>query len=62
MTPSGDDSDREAREVRDAVDACWRLLADLTVEQKAAALDRLDELLGLEAMSHIPEAAPGRAH
>jgi hypothetical protein len=33
-------------------DQLWRLLADLTVEEKAAVIDRLCELLAMEESSH----------
>jgi hypothetical protein len=38
--------------VKAMVDQVWRLLADLTVEQKAVVIDRLLELLALEEATH----------
>jgi hypothetical protein len=48
--------------ILDAVRECWRLLSDLEIDDRMIALDKLDDLLTMEALSHIPEAAPGRAH
>jgi hypothetical protein len=64
MTQQQDDPlDRRAQAILEAVRACWRLLSDLDlVEDRVVALNKLDEMLELEALSHIPEAAPGRAH
>ena len=39
-----------------------RLLADLDIDAKALALDKLDEKFALEQLTHEPESAPGRAH
>lgn len=50
------------RMIREAVEACWKALADLTVEQKAAALDALYLQFEMEIASHDPAAAPGRQH
>jgi hypothetical protein len=63
MTTDEDALDRRAQAILEAVRACWRTLSDLDlIEDRVVALERLDDLLALEALSHIPEAAPGRAH
>jgi len=61
MTQPPDDIDKQAREVREAVDACWRLLVDLTCEQKAVALNELGKWLAEEA-TYDPASAPERRH
>ena len=33
--------DRQAREIQNVIDACRRAMADLTVEEKAVAVDQL---------------------
>jgi hypothetical protein len=43
--------------ILDAVRACWRLLSDLDLVDRVVALDKLDEWLTLEQLSHVPEAA-----
>jgi hypothetical protein len=40
------------RQINDAVDQVWRLLVDLTVEQKAVVIERLQALLAMEEASH----------
>ena len=55
MTGSDDPLDRRAREIRAAADKAWAALADLDIEAKALAVDRLIELVALEEASHIPE-------
>jgi hypothetical protein len=48
--------------ILDAVRECWKALSDLDPADRVVALDKLDEWLTLEQLSHLPEAAPGRAH
>jgi hypothetical protein len=59
---SDDALDKRAQAILDAVWECWRLLSDLEIDDRMIALDKLDDLMTLEALSHIPEAAPNRAH
>ncbi len=42
--------------------AISKIMIDLTPEQKMVALGRLDDLMTLEQLSHVPEAAPERRH
>jgi hypothetical protein len=62
MTTDEDALDRRAQMIFETVRACWKLLSDLDLPDRALALDKLDEMLGLEALTHIPEAAPERRH
>jgi hypothetical protein len=52
--------DRRAREIISAVDAAWKAMADLDVEAKALALDRLTKRLAMEEASHA--IAAGQQH
>jgi hypothetical protein len=54
--PADDALDRRAREIIAAVDAAWKAMADLDVEAKALALDRLTKRLAMEEASHDPWA------
>jgi hypothetical protein len=56
MTPDDDaEIDRRARDIRDAVNACWKALADLMPEEKAVALSELGLRLAMEEATHIVE-------
>jgi hypothetical protein len=63
-TRDSDDAplDRRAKAILETVRECWKALSDLDIPDRVVALDRLDQLLGLEALTHIPEAAPDRRH
>lgn len=61
-TTTDDALDRRAQAILEAVRACWRLLSDLNLVDRVVALNKLDEMLELEALSHVPEAWPERRH
>jgi hypothetical protein len=61
-TQTDDALDKRAQAILEITRQCWKLLSDLRIDDRAVALDKLDEWLTLEALTHIPEAAPGRAH
>ena len=55
---SSDDAlDRRAATILEAVRACWRLLSDLDLADKAIALDKLTDMMTMEQLSHDPAAA-----
>jgi hypothetical protein len=54
--------DRRAREIINAVDAAWKATADLDVEAKALALDRLTKRLAMEEATHDPSVIKGQRH
>ena len=54
------DLDRRVRAILSVVDEAWKLMADLDVEAKALALDRLTKRLAMEEASHAK--AEGRQH
>lgn len=54
--------DRRAREIILVVDTAWKAMADLTVEEKALALDRLTKRLAMEEASHDPSVIKGQRH
>ena len=60
MTESEADLDRRLRFILEAIDAAWKALADLDVEAKSLAIDRLTKRLALENSSHAK--AEGRQH
>jgi hypothetical protein len=63
MTSDSDDAlDKRAQAILETMRACWRLLSDLDIPDLMVALDRLNDLLTLEQLSHIAESAPGRTH
>jgi hypothetical protein len=59
---SDDDIDKRAQAILDAVRACWRILSDLQIDDKMVALDKLDDMVTLEIVSHDPASAPERRH
>jgi hypothetical protein len=62
MTETEDALDRRAKAILEVTRACWKLLSDLDIPDRVVALDKLDEWLCAEALTHIPESAQGRAH
>ena len=61
---SSDDAeiDRRAAAILEAVRACWRLLSDLDLPDKAIALDKLTDMMTMEQLSHDPAVAKERQH
>ncbi len=62
MTATNEEIDRQAQAIHDAVSACRRSLADLTIEEKFLALRHLEGWIELERLSHLPEADRKRRH
>ena len=62
MTESDADLDRRVRAILSVVDEAWKLMADLDVEAKTLAIDRLTKRLALEQASHDPSVIAGRRH
>ena len=56
------DLDRRLRFILEAIDAAWKALADLDVEGKALALDRLTKRLAMEEASNGPSVIKGQRH
>ena len=57
-----DDLDRRAQAILEAVRACWRILSDIDLPDKAIALDKLTDMVMMEALSHEPDHAPEWRH
>jgi hypothetical protein len=53
-TQTDDMLDRQAREIQNVVDQCRRAMTDLTVEEKAVAVDQLRGWVELERSTHEP--------
>jgi hypothetical protein len=51
-TQTDDALAKQRREIQNVVDAVWRLLVDLTVEEKRLATDELNKWVTLEEASH----------
>ena len=45
---------KQAREVEAVAARIWKLMVDLTLEEKVMVLDRLAELLSMEEATHEP--------
>jgi hypothetical protein len=52
MTMNAEIEAKRAREITDTVDKCWKAMVDLTIEEKALALDRLTKLVAMEEATH----------
>jgi hypothetical protein len=62
MTESEADLDRRVRSILSVVDEAWKLMADLDIEAKTLAIDRLTKRLALEQASNDPSVIAGRRH
>jgi hypothetical protein len=54
--------DRQEREIREAVEACRKAMADLEIDAKAVVLNELHRWLVAEAATHDPASAKERQH
>jgi hypothetical protein len=62
MTESEADLDRRVRAILSVVDEAWKLMADLDVEAKALAIDRMVKRLAMEEASNDPSVIKGQRH
>jgi hypothetical protein len=52
QTDDAEIDERQAREAENMAQQIWKLMVDLTVEEKALVVDQLTKLLALEEASH----------